>query len=175
LLQAVFNIACMMKKVLFTSSILLLALINLVKAQTTRVAGYAGIVHPIVAFDSNGSHFNFKNSYTVGMPLGINLWKGDKVGFSLEMVPFIRAEAGNSKMNNLLIHPGILVALGKGYTFVGRAAFETSGRYGLTPVLNKVIIRNKASNVFVALPFPMRFGNNVPSSYGVAFQFGVGF
>lgn len=140
-----------------------------------RIAGYVGIVHPLVSFDKDGTHTNFGTSYTVGMPVGINLWKTGKVGFSFEVVPHIRAENGTSKMSNFLFHPGILFALGNGYTFAGRAAFETSGRYGFTPVLNKVIKKNKHNNYFAALPLPVRFGNDRPSSFAIAFQFGIGF
>lgn len=140
-----------------------------------KIAGYVGIVHPIVTFSSDGTHTNFKDSYIVGMPIGINIWKSATIGFSSEIVPHIKATSSGSKVNNVLFHPGVLVALGNGFTFAGRAAFETSGRYGLTPVLNKVVKRNKNSSYFVALPLPIRFGNNLPSSYGIGFQFGIGF
>lgn len=135
-----------------------------------RFTGYAGIVHPLISFDRDGTHKNFETSYTVGMPTGINLWKGSKVGFSFEVVPFIRSENGTSKMNNFLFHPGILFSTGAGYTLAGRAAFEISGRFGLTPVLNKVIRKNKNNQYFIALPFPVRFKNDRPSSFGAAFN-----
>jgi hypothetical protein len=140
-----------------------------------RMAGYVGLVHPIVTFSGGNTITNFSDSYTVGMPIGLNLWKSQRIGFSFEIVPFVHAENGVSKTSNLLIHPGALFSLGKGFTFVGRAAFETSGRYGLTPILNKVVKRGKNSNLFVALPVPVRFGNDRPSSVGAAFQFGIGF
>jgi len=111
----------------------------------------------------------------VGMPVGINIWKSSRIGFSAEFVPFIRDEKGTSKMNNFLFHPGILIAMGHGFTFAGRAAFETSGRYGVTPVLNYVFKKNKTSSYFIAIPFPARFGNNLPGSIGVSFQFGIAF
>lgn len=140
-----------------------------------KVAGYVGIVHPIATFSSAGTDFNFDDHYVVGMPIGINLWKNKKIGFSFEVVPYVRSENGSSKMPNLLIHPGVLVSLGNGFTFAGRAAFETSGRYGFTPVLNKVIIKNKHSSFFAAVPVPFRFGNDRPFSTTVAFQFGIAF
>ena len=140
-----------------------------------RIAGHAGIVHPIISFNSTASHANFKGSYTVGMPIGINIWKSSKIGFSMEIVPFIRAENGSSRVSNTLIHPGILFALGKGYTFAGRAAFETSGRYGFTPVLNKVLVKKKHHSFFAAIPLPVRFGNSLRASSTIAFQFGIGF
>ena len=153
---------------------------TLVSAQTAapvypKIAGYVGVLHPLVTFSNDGTHTNFKGSYTVGMPTGINIWKSAGIGFSMEMVPFIRAENGVSKMNNFLFHPGVLVALGKGYTFAGRAAFETSGRYGITPVLNKVVVKKKNYSYFAAIPLPARFGNDKPATFTVAFQFGIVF
>ena len=140
-----------------------------------KIVGYIGIVHPIVTFSSDGTHTNFRDNYVVGMPIGINIWKSANIGFSSEIVPFISASSAGSKVNNVLFHPGILIALGNGFTFAGRAAFETSGRYGMTPVFNKVIKKNKGINYFVAVPLPARFGNNLPSSFGIGFQFGISF
>ncbi|MDR6781997.1 hypothetical protein ABIE26_001514 [Pedobacter africanus] len=140
-----------------------------------KLAGYIGIVHPIVTFSSDGTHTNFKDSYVVGMPIGINIWKSARIGFSSEIVPTIRATGSTSKVSNVLFHPGVLVVLGNGFTFAGRAAFETSGRYGFTPVINKTVKKNKGSSFFVAIPLPARFGNEQPSSFGIGFQFGVAF
>ena len=140
-----------------------------------KVAGYVGVIHPLVTFSKDGTTTNFDGYYVVGMPTGINIWKSAKIGFSVEFVPFIRAERGMSRMSNFLFHPGILVALGHGFTFAGRAAFETSGRYGFTPVLNKAIIKNKTSNYFVAVPMPVRFGNNHPASLTLGLQAGIAF
>lgn len=140
-----------------------------------RITNAVGIVHPIVSFNSDGPHTNFDNSYTAGLAVGLNIWKSAKVGFSFEFVPFIHAENGTSKMSNFLFHPGVLFPVGKGLTIVGRAAFETSGRYGVTPVFNKIVKKNKHSNYYVAVPVPIRFGNNRPNSIGAAFQFGIGF
>ncbi|MCZ4223337.1 hypothetical protein [Pedobacter rhodius] len=140
-----------------------------------KLAGYVGILHPIATFSSAGTESNFNHYYAVGMPTGINIWKSSKIGFSAEFVPTIRVENGTSKMSNFLFHPGVLVALGNGFTFAGRAAFETSGRYGLTPVLNKTVIKGKSTNMFAALPLPIRFGNDRPATLGIGFQFGISF
>lgn len=140
-----------------------------------KVTGYVGILHPIVGFSKESPVYNFDGFYLGGLPTGINIWKSPKIGFSAEFVPFIRAENGTSKMSNFLFHPGVLVALGKGFTFAGRAAFETSGRYGFTPVLNKVVIKNRQSNWFVAIPVPFRFGNDHPATITIGFQFGISF
>lgn len=140
-----------------------------------KIAGYVGILHPIATFSNAGTETNFKNYYAVGMPVGINIWKTDKIGFSAEFVPTVRAEGGTSKMSNFLFHPGVLFGLGKGWTFAGRVAFETSGRYGLTPVLNKMVIKGKNSGLFAAVPLPLRFGNGKPTTFGVGFQFSIAF
>ncbi|HUQ67073.1 MAG TPA: hypothetical protein VM101_13010 [Flavitalea sp.] len=146
-----------------------------VKPTFPRVAGYVGIVHPLVTFSSEKPVWNFDGAYVVGLPTGINIWKTKKVGFSVEFVPFIRSENKMSKMNNFLFHPGILMALGNNWTFAGRAAFETGGRFGFTPVLNKIVKKNKNSGYFIAIPFPVRFGNDHSASFGVGFQFGIAF
>ena len=140
-----------------------------------RIAGYVGILHPIVTFSKDGTTTNFNKSYVGGLPVGINIWKSAKIGFSAEFVPTIRAEKGTSRMSNFLFHPGILLGMGKGWTFAGRAAFETSGRYGFTPVINKIVKKNKNSGYFVAVPLPFRFGNEHPATFTVGFQFGIVF
>jgi len=172
-----------MKKITTTGKVILLALFSTgvnktVFSQTTtypRITGYVGIMHPIVTFGNDGAHTNFDGAYVGGLPTGINIWKSAQIGFSLEVVPFIRVADGTSKMNNFLFHPGLLVALGHGFTLANRLAFETSGRYGLTPVLNKVIKKSKDYNYYVAIPVPARFGNDQPSTIGIGFQFGIAF
>jgi hypothetical protein len=80
-----------------------------------------------------------------------------------------------SKVSNILIHPGLLVRLKKGFTFAGRVAFETSGRFGFTPILAKVIKKYKDHNYYVSMPVPVRFGNNNEPTVTVGFQVGIGF
>ena len=45
-------------------------------------------------------------------------------------------------------------------------------RYGVTPVLNKTVLRTKALNYFVAVSTPMRAGNSEPTSIGANLQIG---
>ncbi|UYQ95682.1 hypothetical protein MKQ68_11270 [Chitinophaga horti] len=146
-------------------------------AQQTypKITGYVGILHPIVTFGNDVPHYNFDGAYVVGMPTGINIWKSSRVGFSMEFVPTIRAIDGTSKMSNFLFHPGALFGLGHGFTLATRAAFETSGRYGFTPVLNKIVIKGKQCSMFMAVPVPARFGNDQAAAVGVGFQFGITF
>jgi len=140
-----------------------------------KIVGYMGILHPLATFTNTETTTNFSSSYTIGFPTGINILKSDKIGFSFEFVPIIRLEKGISKVNNFLFHPGVMFRYQHGLTLVTRAAFETGGRYGFTPVLNKVVKKNKNSNYFVAVPLPVRFGNDKPASLTIGFQFGVGF
>jgi hypothetical protein len=166
-----------MIQVRFSILFVLLAFNTAVFSQATypKITGYFGILHPIVTFSGDETNVNFRDYYAVGFPTGINIWKSSKIGFSFEVVPNIKAEDGISKMNNFLFHPGVLVALGNGFTFAGRAAFETSGRYGFTPVFNKTVVKNESCSYFVAIPLPVRFGNDHPTSFGAGFQFGIAF
>ena len=146
-------------------------------SQTTypKITGYFGIMHPIVTISNEQTNVNFRDYYAVGFPTGINIWKSSKIGFSFEVVPNIKVQGASDKVTNILFHPGVLVALGKGYTFAGRAAFESSGRYGFTPVLNKTVIKSENCSYFVAVPLPVRFGNDHPPTFTVGFQFGIAF
>jgi len=165
---------------MYLKSTYLLALLLAVSnafSQTVypKITGYFGIMHPIVTISKDETALNFRDYYAVGFPTGINIWKSEKIGFSLEFVPNIKDDNGTDKVTNLLFHPGVLVTLGKGYTFAGRAAFETSGRYGFTPVLNKTIMKNKSCSYYAAIPLPVRFGNDHPATFTVGFQFGIAF
>ncbi|MVM37812.1 hypothetical protein GO730_09775 [Spirosoma sp. HMF3257] len=140
-----------------------------------RMAGYLGVLHPLITVDEKGSETNFSQYYAVGFPIGLNLWKTKKLGFSVEVVPTIRAENGTSRVANVLFHPGVLVNLGHDFTLASRLAFETSGRYGFTPVLNKIVKKGQTNSYFVAIPIPVRFGNDRPTSLTVGLQFGIVF
>lgn len=91
-------------KLKYYISIALLSIFSPVAAQDSypKIAGYVGIVHPIATFSSTGTDFNFDGHYVVGLPIGINLWKSKRIGFSFEVVPYVKAENGSSKMSNLL-------------------------------------------------------------------------
>ncbi|MEJ0105150.1 MAG: hypothetical protein WDO19_22490 [Bacteroidota bacterium] len=170
-----------MKKNLLVLSVLLLAgYISLAQKSPSdkvypKIMGYASVIHTIVTFDKNGSSFNFSNGYTVGFPMGINVLKSDKIGFSFEIVPFIKVQKDTSKVNNVVFHPGVMFRFKHGFTFITRLAFETSGRYGVTPIFNQVLFRAKNINYFAALSTPFRAGNQKPVSIGLALQLGISF
>lgn len=140
-----------------------------------KIKGSVGIVHPIVTFSSEDTTVNFRDYYVVGMPIAINVWKNKSIGFSFEVVPMIKTDDGISKVSSVIIHPGILVRLKHEFTFAGRAAFETSGRFGFTPVISKAIGIHKDYNYYISIPVPVRFGNDKPASVTPGFQFGISF
>lgn len=140
-----------------------------------KITGYFGIYHPIITTSNEQTNLNFRDYYAVGFPCGINIWKSSKIGFSFEIVPQIKVQGDSDKVTNIVFHPGVLISLGNGYTFAGRMAFESSGRYGLTPVLNKTVLKNTNSSYFVAVPLPLRFGNDHPTTFSVGLQFGIAF
>jgi len=140
-----------------------------------EIKGYMGIVNPIYTFSNSGNTVNFQNYYLFGMPCGINMWKTEKFGLSLEFSPFIKANNQESSMSYFLFHPGAMIRLGKGFTFIARAAFQTNGRYGFTPIISKVIIREKDWNLFGSFLLPARFGNGADASLTTSIMFGIGF
>ncbi len=140
-----------------------------------KPVGYFAVIHPIITFDKNGSYTNFNDSYTIGFPTGIHIYRSEKFGYSLEIVPFIKAQDGTSKVNNVLFHPGLVFRFPKSWILYTRLAFETSGRYGFTPSISKVVYKTKANNFFVTVPTPLRFGNDQPTSIGIGVQIGLTF
>jgi hypothetical protein len=78
-------------------------------------------------------------------------------------------------MSNLLFDPGTMFRFEHGFTIITRLAFETSGRYGFTPVFNQVYARTKYVNYFIAGSVPVRFGNSEVPSLGLNVQFGFTF
>ncbi|WP_143166653.1 hypothetical protein [Pedobacter caeni] len=140
-----------------------------------KITGYFSMLHPIGSWDKKGFHDNFSDTYTLVFPFGINILKSDKFGISFEIAPNLRTEHHISKVSSVLFHPGALFRFKHGFTFIGRMAFETNGRYGLTPVFNQVIKKGKDAGLYLAIPFPLRFGNDQPASVATGIQVGVSF
>jgi len=146
-----------------------------VKPKTTypKVVGYLSFILPLETLQSGSLTPNFDHHTTaIGFPVGVNVLYSDKFGFSYEFTPTIKAEDGNSKETSLLFDPGTMFRFDNGFTIITRLAFETSGRYGFTPVFNQVYARTRDVNYFVALSLPNRFGNNEAYSLGLNLQLG---
>ena len=144
------------------------------------VKGYLSFIIPVVTINKNETTPNFKETTTIGFPVGLNVYYSDKFAFSYEFTPSIVAQKpsgkpGASKTSNLLFDPGPMFRFKNNFNIIARLAFETAGRYGFTPVFNKVYLKTKAVNYFVALSLPARFGNNAPASIGANVQFGFTF
>ena len=98
-----------------------------------RITGYFAVLQPIGSWNRHGFTDNFSGVYSIGFPFGMNILKSERFGISFEVVPSIRSEHGISKVNSVLFHPGAMFRFKHGFTFIGRAAFETSGRFGPRP------------------------------------------
>lgn len=147
------------------------------KAQQSypRTTGYFSILNIVGSWNKNGFTSNFGDVYTVVFPFGMNILKSDKFGVSFEVAPSIRTENNIAKVNSVLFHPGAMFRFKHGFTFIGRVAFETSGRFGVTPVFNQVVKKGKDASLFLSVPIPIRFGNNAPMSVTTGLQVGVSF
>jgi hypothetical protein len=143
------------------------------KSQYPKVVGYVSFILPLETLQSGSLTPNFDHHVTaIGFPIGVNVLYSNRFGFSYEFTPTIKAEEGMSKETSLLFDPGAMFRFDHGFTIITRAAFETSGRYGFTPVFNQVYARTKDVNYFVALSLPNRFGNNEAYSIGLNLQIG---
>lgn len=165
-------------KYLFTALLLLATFTNGFTQQTPaypKVTGYFSILQPLSTLSKGKLTGNFGDVYVIGFPFGMNILKSDSFGISFEIAPAIRTEKNDPRVSSILFHPGAMFRFKHGFTFIGRVAFETSGRFGVTPVFNKVIKKGKDASLFVSLPFPVRFGNNQPTSLGTGLQLGVAF
>ena len=146
------------------------------KPKYPRVVGYLSFILPLQTLQGGKVTGNFAHHTTsIGFPVGVNVLYSDHFGFSYEFTPTVKASGGSSKMSNLLFDPGTMFRFDHGFTIITRLAFETSGRYGFTPVFNKVYARTDAVNYFVALSLPNRFGNSAAYSIGLNLQFGFTF
>jgi hypothetical protein len=137
--------------------------------------GYLSFIIPFFTIDRTGTTPNFNGTTKIGFPVGVNVLYSDKFGFSYEFTPTIASGKGVSKTSSLLFDPGTMFRFQHGFTFISRLAFETSGRYGFTPVFNQVYAHTQAVNYFVALSTPARFGNSQPASIGLNLQLGFTF
>jgi len=140
-----------------------------------RPVGYLSFIIPVVTLDKDATTWNFNGTTRIGFPVGVNVLYSDHFGFSYEFTPTITSTKTSSKMSNLLFDPGTMFRFEHGFTFISRLAFETSGRYGFTPVFNQVYARSKFVNYFIAGSLPARFGNGAPASIGFNVQFGFTF
>lgn len=140
-----------------------------------RIVGYFSVYHPIETLSSGTFTGNFGKVYTVSFPFGMHILKSDHFGVSFEISPCIRTESNISKVSSVAFNPGALFRFNHGYTLVSRLAFESSGRFGFTAALIKILKKGKDCNLFTAVALPARFGNNQASSLSSGLQLGLTF
>jgi len=146
------------------------------KATTyPKTVGYLSFIVPLATANRNAITPNFRDGTSIGFPVGVNVLYSNRFGFSFEFTPTIKWSGGSSKTSNILFDPGTMFRFDHGFTIITRLAFETSGRYGFTPVFNQVYARTKDVNYFVAMSLPARFGNSQLPTLGLNLQFGFTF
>ena len=141
-----------------------------------KVVGYLSFILPLVTANKNTTTNDLSNGFkgfAIGFPVGVNVLYSKSFGFSYEITPTIKAGAGTTKTSNILFDPGPMFRFPGGFTIISRLAFETSGRYGVTPVFNQIIVRTPIINYFVALSLPARFGADALPSIGLNLQVGI--
>jgi hypothetical protein len=145
-----------------------------------QVKGYLSFIIPMVTINKDETITEFQKATTIGFPFGINIYYSEKFAFSFEITPSVQwsqpaDSPSTSKTSNLLFAPGPMFRFKHSFNIIARLAFETQGRYGFTPVFNKVYLHTKDVNYFVSLSVPARFGNNKPPSVGLSLQIGFTF
>lgn len=144
--------------------------------EPSRLTGYFSVLNPLVKFSGGETTNNFSDGYIIGFPSGfILMGKSNKAGFIFELVPLIQFSESSSSMVNMVFNPGVQFHYPKGWNFNALLSFETSGRYGFTPVISKTIKIGEFSSWFMTVPMPLRFGNNDSTSLEFALQLGVAF
>lgn len=141
---------------------------------------YVSFIIPWVTINKNTTTTEFQSATTIGFPVGIMVYSSKSFGFSYEFTPSVvwqksEGKAGTSKTSNLLFDPGPVFRFKHGWNFIARLAFETQGRYGFTPVINKVYLKTKAVDYWVSVSAPVRFGDGAPASIGGNLQIGFTF
>jgi hypothetical protein len=144
------------------------------------VKTYLSFIIPWVTVNKNATTTEFETATTIGFPVGINIYYSKHFGFSYEITPSVTwqksiGKSGTSKTSNLLFDPGPIFRFAHGFNIIPRLAFETQGRYGFTPVFNKVYLRTSDVDYWFSVSLPARFGNNAPASIGANLQIGFTF
>lgn len=144
--------------------------------EVARITGYFSYLNPLVKFQDGETWNNFRDGYVMGFPFGLILaTKSGRYGYIVELVPILSFTGGSSRMDNLVANSGIQFHIPGGWNFNALASFETSGRFGVTPVISKTLRVGEYSTWFVTMPVPIRVGNDRPASLEFALQLGFAF
>ncbi|MBK9270036.1 MAG: hypothetical protein IPM48_00430 [Saprospiraceae bacterium] len=142
---------------------------------------HAGIVQPILSVHKGNLNWHDRfDLYSIGFPFGFTLNTGGRLLFDFELVPFVQPFllSEQSYQVHLLIHPGVLLPLTKGWTLGLRAAFEAgANQFGFTPLLNKGFKIKSGQVLYIELVLPARFGPQKEACYTqvAGLHVGIGF
>ena len=130
-----------------------------------NVGGHFGISMPLLSI-SEGEFSSVADNVIVGFPTGISIRLRPDTAFDVEIVPFVDENA----VSNVLVHPGILIGVTNGFTFGLRGAFETSGSFGATPLLQRSFAfpNDQNTRFFAEAALPVRFYQAPPEYQGAA-------
>jgi hypothetical protein len=148
-------------------------------AQTT-IGGHVGFVLPLVTH-AGGNTTTIADNFAIGFPMGVTFKGKGRMAFDMEFVPSIQDDP---RQVSLLVHPGLIWSVGRGYSVGMRAAFDVnSSQFGFTPLLNKSWkFANQDQffkSYFAEAVLPVRFNRPTggpdtnPVTFGI--HFGLGF
>ena len=156
--------------------LLLAAGVSTAGAQN-RLGGHVGVAFPFLTV-TDGRTTTFADDAVVVFPMGIEVHRSDRFTFSLELAPIVQ----NAPQHiDLLVHPGAIWNVGRGYAVGSRVAFVVgTSTWGFTPLFNKALSRLPGgATLFGELDVPIRFSRTetrrASSSVGLAVVVGVGF
>src|SRR5262245_27539557 len=137
-----------------------------------RLGGHFGVVLPLVTH-ADGETTNISDNVNLGFPMGITVKTAGRYAFDLEIVPTLDTVEGGPINVPLTIHPGVLGALGNGWTAGLRMAFDIgNASWGFTPLLNKGF-HTEGLTYFVEGVVPIRFQDDTLGETHTAITLGV--
>ncbi|HWZ45467.1 MAG TPA: hypothetical protein VNW97_18475 [Candidatus Saccharimonadales bacterium] len=146
----------------------------------TEIGGHVGFVLPLVT-RAGGDTTTIGDNFGIGFPIGVTFKGKGRMALDMEFVPSIQNEP---RQVSLLVHPGLIWSVGRGYSAGVRAAFDVnSSQFGFTPLLNKSWKFANQDQFFKAYfaeaVLPVRFNRPTggiatnPVTFGI--HFGLGF
>ena len=127
------------------------------------IGAHIGAVIPLIQ-STDGNVTSISDNLVGGFPIGITIKMQQNLAFDLEVVPFL----DENSVSNVIVHPGVLMGLTNNFTFGLRAAFETGGAFGVTPLLNKSFPfpNDPNTSFFIEAVVPIRFYQEAPDYQG---------
>jgi hypothetical protein len=165
----------------FVATAVMFALIAVPQANAQdTIGGHVGFVLPLVTH-AGGDTTTIADNFAIGFPMGITFKGKGRMSLDMEFVPSIQ---NDPREVSLLVHPGLIWSVGRGYSVGMRAAFDVnSSQFGFTPLVNKSWPIGDQSgffkSYFAEAVLPVRFNrppigpDTNPVTFGV--HFGLGF